>query len=121
MGACSFTSARASAPDAGLAARSRRRWSIGVPARIRPSIVEVDSSAPSAAGMSITDLSPTTRPGRGLPEGRGEKVASFMVACVLSLEECEGVLRGFPARREEGHHLVFVHRVDARVLPAGLV
>src|SRR5690348_42708 len=104
MGACSFTSESARAPAGGFAARPRSRSSMGAPARMRPSMVLVASLAPSAAGMSTMLLSPTTRPGRGLPEGRGENVASFMGLPGGSLEECEGMLRRLPARREERVH-----------------
>src|ERR1700674_278935 len=67
-----------------------------------PSSDDVSPSAPRAAGMSTTRLSSRTRPGRGAPEGRGEKVASFMG--FSSSQRCQGMLLRLPARLEEGVH-----------------
>src|SRR5258706_9308039 len=120
MGACSLTSASACEFVGGDEARTRRRSSMAGPARTRPSTDAVASSTPSAAGMSTTRRSPTTRPGRGSPEGRGEKVTTFMVSSGLS-EGGEGMLRGLPAWREERLDRSARDVAEARRAPAGRV
>src|SRR3954471_4297447 len=118
MGAWSFTAARSTrgaAPGRAASSSSLRR--IDAPPWMMPSMVLVWSDAPRAAGMSITRLSSSSRPGRGCPEGRGEKVTSFMFPLAGS-KMCQWVPRRRPARLEEALHVARDDFGQGRRIPA---
>src|SRR5688572_15379482 len=86
---------------------------------MRPIMVSVDSRAPRAAGMSTIRCLSSISPGRGCPEGSGEKVTSLMAG--LSGERGERMLARIPARREEGVDRGAVDVLEALRIPARLV